>query len=594
MNRAATLLRAFVYLQATTVFNLIRQRLRRLRQPRYLIGALAGIAYFYMVFFSHRWDRPDGGDAPAVARWTMDPAWHDLRIDATAALLFAVALFAWLVPSGRAALRFTEAEIAFLFPAPLTRRTLIHFRLLRAQMGILFTALLMSFITRSAGGSDGHPLLHAIGWWLMLSTLRLHFLVASFGREWLIDLGMRVWLRRAMAAAIATALFGGSLWWLSQRGVPPAIASFDDLPKLMRYAAGVLATPPLSWALTPFTWLVAPMFAADASTFLRALPLPLCLLVVHYLWVLRFDTAFEEASMEAAQRRAAYTAAWRSGRRRLAPKKARSAPFALASTGFAPTAFLWKGLIALGGFYRLRTWLIACGAAVVGLGWLATNANARPALNTVGGAAFALSAWLFVLGPMFAQQSLRRMFEHLGVLKTSPLPGRHIVLGELLTPIAVITATQWLLLLIGGLSLQSWTQDGPFGTGGLVVALVAAAALSPLLCGLMLCVPFAGMLLFPAWLVGVPGESRGGIELMGQRLIFLAGYVLVLLLALLPAALSGTLAFIATQWLGGATAIAMAAAAAIASALLAAEWWLVVAWLGRRIDRLDLSLERLN
>ena len=46
--------------------------------------------------------------------------------------------------------------------------------------------------------------------------------------------------------------------------------------------------------------------------------------------------------------------------------------------------------------------------------------------------------------------------------------------------------------------------------------------------------------------------------------------------------------------LGGATAIALAAAAAIASARLAAEGWLVVAWLGRRIDRLDLSLERLN
>lgn len=71
--------------------------------------------------------------------------------------------------------------------------------------------------------------------------------------------------------------------------------------------------------------------------------------------------------------------------------------------------------------------------------------------------------------------------------------------------------------------------------------------MSPLLCGLMLCVPFAG-----------------------------------------------TLAFIATQRLSGATAIALAVAAAIAGVLLAAEWWLVVAWLARRIDRLDLLLERLN
>jgi ABC-2 type transport system permease protein len=592
MSRAATLLRAFVYLQTITLFNLVRQRLRRLRQPRYLIGAIAGVAYLYMTFFSHRWGHYVRGDTSAVERWTMDPAWHGLLVDATGAVLLMVALLAWLLPSERAALRFTEAEIAFLFPAPLTRRTLIHFRLLRAQLGILFTALLMSFIARSAGGSESHPLLHAAGWWLMLSTLRLHFLAASFGREWLLDLGVRVWLRRTLAAAVMIALFGGSLWWLSQRGAPPEVADFDDLPQLMTYAAGVLATPPLSYALTPFAWLAAPMFATDASMFLHALPWALGLMVAHYLWVLRFDTAFEEASMEVAQRRAAYASAWRSGRRRQAPKKARSAPFALAPTGFAPPAFLWKGLIALGGFYRLRTWLIACGLAVASLTWLASNPGARPALTAIGGAALSLSAWLFVLGPMFAQQSLRRMFEHLDVLKVSPLPGRQIVLGELMTAVAVITAAQWLLLLIGGLSLRTWAQGGPFGTDDFVVTLIAAAALSPVLCGLMMCVPFAGMLLFPAWLVGIPGESRGGIEMMGQRLIFLAGYVLVLLLALLPAALSSALAFFATQWLGGASAVALALAAAVALALLIAEWLLVVAWLGRRVDRLDLSLER--
>lgn len=596
MSNATTLFRTFVYLQAMTVFNLMRQRLRRLRQPRYLIGAIAGLAYLYMAFFSHRWDHYVRNDASAAKRWTTDPALHGLLVDGTGAVLLLVALLAWLLPTGRAALRFTEAEIAFLFPAPLTRRTLIHFRLLRAQLGILFTALLMSFIARNASGG-AHPLLHAAGWWLMLSTLRLHFLVASFGREWLLDLGVHVWLRRALAAAVAITLFGGSIWWISQQDSPPDIASFSDLPRLQGYLAGVLATPPLSWALTPFAWLAAPMFATDASTFLRALPLAVGLLIAHYLWVLRFDTAFEEASLEAAQRRAAYVAGLRSGRRigwRHAPQKARSAPFALAPTGFAPLAFLWKGLIALGRFYRLRNWVIACGVSIAGLRWLAANPDMQPTLTLIGGAALSLSAWLFVLGPMFAQQGLRRMFQHLDVLKASPLPGRQIVLGELMTPVVAITAVQWLLLLICGLSFWPSAQGGPFGRVDLVVTLISAAALSPLLCGLMLCVPFTGMLLFPAWLVGPPGESRGGIEMIGQRLIFLAGYVLVLLLALLPAALSSALAFFATQWLDGSSAIALALAAMVAVALLTTEGLLVVAWLGRRVDRLDLSLEQFS
>jgi O-antigen ligase len=102
------------------------------------------------------------------------------------------------------------------------------------------------------------------------------------------------------------------------------------------------------------------------------------------------------------------------------------------------------------------------------------------------------------------------------------------------------------------------------------------------------------MLLFPAWLVGPPGESRGGIEIMGQRLIFLAGYVLVLLLALLPAGLSSALAFFAAQWLGGSNAVSLALAVVVAMALLTAEWLLVIVWLGRRVDGLDLSLERFN
>jgi hypothetical protein len=32
-------------------------------------------------------------------------------------------LLAWMIPHERAALTFTEAEVAFLFPAPVTRRT---------------------------------------------------------------------------------------------------------------------------------------------------------------------------------------------------------------------------------------------------------------------------------------------------------------------------------------------------------------------------------------------------------------------------------------------------------------------------------------
>ena len=50
-------------------------------------------------------------------------------------------LLAWIVPHSRSALAFSEAEAAFLFPAPITRRTLINFKLLKSQFAILFSAV---------------------------------------------------------------------------------------------------------------------------------------------------------------------------------------------------------------------------------------------------------------------------------------------------------------------------------------------------------------------------------------------------------------------------------------------------------------------
>ena len=43
-NRSVAVMRAFAYLQAVSLYNNVRQRLLRLRQPKYLIGAVVGAA----------------------------------------------------------------------------------------------------------------------------------------------------------------------------------------------------------------------------------------------------------------------------------------------------------------------------------------------------------------------------------------------------------------------------------------------------------------------------------------------------------------------------------------------------------------------
>jgi hypothetical protein len=106
----------------------------------------------------------------------------------------------------------------------------------------------------------------------------------------------------------------------------------------------------------------------------------------------------------------------------------------------------------------------------------------------------------------------------------------------------------------------------------------------------MLCVPFAGMLVFPAWIVA-PGAAGGrGVEVMGQRMVFMLGYLMTVLIAAIPAALLGGLGFLLGHWLGG-MAAAILAAALGACAVFACELAVAVRLLGRRIDRFDLSQE---
>ena len=121
------------------------------------------------------------------------------------------------------------------------------------------------------------------------------------------------------------------------------------------------------------------------------------------------------------------------------------------------------------------------------------------------------------------------------------------------------------------------------------MAALGLALLVPPLCALMLCLPFAGTLYFPAWVS--PGKGGGrGVEVMGQRMIFMAGYLLALLVALLPATLLAGLVFLLVNWLLG-PALATLLAAVAACMLLLLELHAALGVLGRRIDGFDVSQE---
>ena len=586
-NRFAAVAGAFFYLQATSLYNNLRRRLQRLRQPKYLLGALAGAAYLYAFVFRHMLQ---GAQSQSQAMRALPPALlHDLPALVALALLLYLWL-EWLFAGDGVELGFSETEIAFLFPAPLTRTALIQYNLLRSQLLIFFSAFLLGLVFRRGGSLNGHPLQYATGLWLLLSMGRLHMMAASFTRERLLLAGLGLWPRRLLVLALGLALAVASLWPIHDALAPPAISGWPDLARLHPWFRGIVEQTPLAWLLLPLQWAVAPIFASDGGSFLRALPAAFGLLLLHYLWALRAQVSFEEGSIAHARKRALRHSARKEGRLRERPiSKPRSAPFVLQGTGAPVMAFLWKGLLAMGPLYRLRNWLIACVIAYAVVQWAALQPWAKPVLMAFGSGFLMVAGWGLLFGPMFMQRSVQRLLQTLDIQKAAPIGGRQIALGELVTPTVVMTAVLLWLLWIATLCFVLAGGSAAFPPIRMIVAALGMALLMPPLCALMLCVPFAGNLYFPAWTSPDTGAGRG-VEVMGQRMIFMAGYLLALVVALLPAALLAGLLFLLANWIAGLVP-AILLAALCAAAVLVVELRLALAVLGRRIDAFDLSQE---
>ncbi|WP_438480395.1 putative ABC exporter domain-containing protein [Oleiharenicola lentus] len=579
---------AFVYLQLTSLRNLVVQRLRRLKQPKYLFGAIFGLGYFYTIFFRHAF-RDGSKQSLHVSAPTIEPFLEPIG----ALLLLSVALVAWIFPSARAALQFSEAEVGFLFPAPVSRRTLIHFKLLKSQIGILFSALFFGLISNRVAWLGGNAVMHSLGWWVILSTINLHLLGVSFARESLLQRGVTA-RQRLVVGLGAVAAVGVALWFWLRATLPPLsmIESFAS-PELQSYATRVFASPPLMTLLFIPKLVLKPFFAGDAGAFAFAIGPALGLLIAHYWWVVRADVSFEEASIAQAKQTAEKVAAVRSGDWRAArnlPLKPRTSPFVLAAQGAVAVAFLWKNLIALGSFYRLRTVIIALAAIVtLHLGaWLIHVGREFHILVAI--VAFSSAGWLLVAGPMFMRRDLRLLISHFDLLKSYPLPGWQVVLGSLISPIIVLASIETLLLLAGAPSIGIVTKApamtaGVIGAGSLGIVLVL-----PPLAGLMLSIPFAATLFFPAWSDSTANMAGGGIEAMGQRLMFFFGYVLVLFMTLIPAGLCAGVTAVIMNWLVGPFA-AVVATTIVASIVISAEFVAIVWWLGGRFERFDLSQE---
>ena len=78
------------------------------------------------------------------------------------------------------ALTFTNAEVQLLFPAPVSRRALVHYKLAQAQVPILISVLIWKIVLQR--DPLANTPLRAIALWVLFTTLYLHRVGASFVR----------------------------------------------------------------------------------------------------------------------------------------------------------------------------------------------------------------------------------------------------------------------------------------------------------------------------------------------------------------------------------------------------------------------------
>ena len=568
-----------------------------------MIGFLLGAAYFAMIFM-----RPGsrGGRPPAPP--SLPAHAGDLLLLAGAAALAVVALLTWLFRKGQPSLGLSEAEIQFLFPAPVSRRAILHYALLKAQLPVLFSAFILTVVTGRRG--SGSSLLAGAGLWLLLTAVHFHNLALAFTKaRWNELPPASRWATKIAAFAVAGSALGmlvvtfgaGVLAAASGPGREP-FASLGGLVAALR--TGPFGTVPFT-LLTPFRWILAPILAANAPAFWLALPPALVLIAVLYAWVARTAVRFEEATLATASRRAALRARRETGRLEALPSEKRRAavPFALPARGRPEVAIVWKNLLAWKRTSLARQAAIV-GSLAAGLfaaSALVTTPRADTAAATGSATCLATTAILALVTPLGFRIDLRGDLEYATLLKTWPLPAERLVLAELGAPAVVAALYGWggiaiALAIAGGRIARSACLGAavvsPSASGSfsflrfdvLVPVALTAAVFLPALVALALVVQNATVLAFPAWFPA--GRRRAvGLEQTGLRMLSFLGTSLVLALALIPGALlAGPLIFFAFKPLG---LWSLPIAAALAALPVLAEAAGGVFLLARLFERFD-------
>jgi Putative ABC exporter len=565
-------IRASLYIIVCSARNRVIRRLRRLREPRYIVGAVAAGAYLLVNILGSTRARREG--APPELPADLESILPSL----VGVFLLGIAAAAWFLPSsGGVVVDFSEAEVQFLFPAPVSRRHLLVHRLMRSQIGLLFAALVPAFFFGYWNGSIAERLVRWIAIWVVFVTARSYFTGVALARGRLLAQGavQRLpWIPLTLVFG-ALAIVGTTIAW---DFLSSPIVGLSDAVTRLRHA---VQDGPASLVLWPFAALVRPVSARSVSQFATSLLGALAVSLAAFVWVLRSDGAFQERASAVPRRPGSHA--------RSSPSpRLRAAGWSLAPSGRTEALFFWKNGLqtlrgtSLGMLLQYGTPMILLGVTFGSLQMDEVEAQGLAAAFST----FALVVAVFVVffGPQIMLADLRTDLRHLELLKTWPVRPADVVRGELLWPGTVVTFFGWLALACGaafsGPAFPRWSATWRLSVAAALMLLVPALVFAQYV------VQNAAVVLFPAW-VPLDNERPRGLDAMGQRLILMAGVVIALALAMAPGAMIGAVVWFALYRFVGIASLVPAAAACLA--VVAGEVLVVTEVLGLAYERVDVT-----
>ena len=570
-------LKAFAYLTWLTLKNRTWTRIRRARNPRYAISAILGAAYLWF-FLIHN---------PGQVPRSIGPTFNDMWVVLTTLGLVAFATSWWLFGGDKTTLAFSLAETSFLFPAPLSRRAIIGYKLFRAQLTILINAAIFIFLMRRGIGYLPSGF-RAISLWTLFTTLNFHRVGAALVRTSWIEhkrhaarenLIPTLVLVVVIIGILATGLDGWArvATMYREQGFMQAVSA----------ARALIEAPPAKYVLWPVHALVAPVFAMTVHEWAAAMPSALLVLMLHAWWVVRTDAAFEEAAIAASYERVRRIEAWKS-RRYSAPQpdKVSRTGFVMPTIGHPAVAIVWKNLLCLRRTFQLRVFIMP--AVMAGVwGWAFGMDHGLMGGFAVG--FVSLGGVMTFFAPMLVRNDLRQDMQNLTALKTLPLSGRNVVMAEVMSSALPIAVGQYVLLICAGIFAMLMKNPLPAGLVVTVLALALPALLA--FATIMVAIQNGAPVLFPGW-VRLGSTVGGGMENLGQGVMSMSIILIIVLLLLVPAAIvSG-----ASIWFLSPFSPSAAAFAAIVtgSVTLGAETFGVFAVLGRALEKTEPSETALN